>query len=58
LRLVNDPELGARLARGALVRLRERHSYERFSRQLSGILAHDREKRAPVFEKDHAPAKP
>jgi glycosyltransferase involved in cell wall biosynthesis len=51
LRLVNDPELGARLARGALVRLRERHSYERFSRQLSGILAHDPEKRAPVFGK-------
>lgn len=39
LRLVNDPELGARLARAALERLRERHSFDRFSRQLSGILA-------------------
>jgi glycosyltransferase involved in cell wall biosynthesis len=38
LRLVNEPELGARLARAALERLRERHSVERFSRQLSGIL--------------------
>ena len=55
LRLVNDPELGARLACGALVRLRERHSYERFSRQLSGILAHDPGKWTPDSRLREAP---
>jgi glycosyltransferase involved in cell wall biosynthesis len=38
LRLVNEPELGTRLARAALERLRDRHSLDQFSRQLSGIL--------------------